>query len=42
VSRFFRMPLGGYFAFLLARDRRHLWQARRALGGSPSGLPTAL
>ena len=32
VSRFFRMPLGGYFAFLLAHDRRHLWQARAALG----------
>ena len=32
VSRFFRMPLGGYFAFLLAHDRRHLWQARQALG----------
>ena len=37
VSRFFRMPLGGYFAFLLAHDRRHLWQARHALGGSASG-----
>ncbi len=32
VSRFFRMPLGGYLAFLLAHDRRHLWQARQALG----------
>jgi len=32
VSRFFRMPLGGYFGFLLAHDRRHLWQARQALG----------
>ena len=37
VSRFFRMPLGGYFAFLLAHDRRHLRQARHALGGSASG-----
>src|SRR5947199_5391377 len=32
VSLFFRMPLGRYFAFLLAHDRRHLWQARQALG----------
>ena len=32
VSRFFRMPLGGYLAFLLAHDRRHLRQARQALG----------
>src|SRR5256885_16415132 len=40
VSRFFRMPLGGYFAFLLAHDRRHLWQARQALGAgaAPGGL----
>jgi len=22
------MPLGAYFAFVLAHDRRHLWQAR--------------
>jgi hypothetical protein len=29
VSRFFRMPLGGYFAFLAAHDRRHLWQAHQ-------------
>ncbi len=36
VSRFVRMPLGGYLAFLLAHDRRHLWQARAALG-SDSG-----
>lgn len=37
VSRFIRMPLGGYFAFLLAHDRRHLWQARQALdtGAAP-------
>ncbi len=32
VSRLVRMPLGGYFAFLLAHDRRHLWQAWQALG----------
>lgn len=29
VSRLFRMPLGGYFAFLAAHDRRHLHQAQR-------------
>ena len=29
VSRFFRMPLGGYFAFVIAHERRHIWQAQR-------------
>jgi hypothetical protein len=29
VTRLFRMPLGGYFAFLAAHDRRHLHQARQ-------------
>jgi hypothetical protein len=24
-----RLPLGAYFAFVIAHDRRHLWQARR-------------
>ena len=28
ASRFFRLPFGAYVAFLLAHDRRHLWQAR--------------
>lgn len=27
VSRLLRLPLGAYFAFVLAHDRRHLWQA---------------
>jgi hypothetical protein len=27
ASRFFRLPFGAYVAFLLAHDRRHLWQA---------------
>lgn len=31
VTRLFRMPLGGYFAFLAAHDRRHLYQARQVL-----------
>jgi hypothetical protein len=29
VSWFFRLPLGGYFRFVVAHDRRHLWQARQ-------------
>jgi hypothetical protein len=31
VTRWFRLPLGGYLAFLAAHDRRHLWQAREVL-----------
>jgi hypothetical protein len=27
VSRLLRLPLGAYFAFVIAHDRRHLWQA---------------
>jgi DinB superfamily len=37
VSRLFRMPLGGYLAFLAAHDRRHLWQAREVRGASGFG-----
>jgi hypothetical protein len=37
VSRLFRMPLGGYFAFLAAHDRRHLWQARQVRQASGFG-----
>jgi hypothetical protein len=37
VSRLFRLPLGGYFAFLAAHDRRHLWQARQVRGASGFG-----
>jgi DinB family protein len=29
ASRLFRMSLGAYFAFVLAHERRHLWQARQ-------------
>jgi len=29
VNRLLRMPLGAYFDFILAHDRRHLWQARQ-------------
>jgi len=28
VNRLLRVPLGSYFNFILAHDRRHLWQAR--------------
>ena len=28
VNRLLRVPLGIYFNFILAHDRRHLWQAR--------------
>jgi hypothetical protein len=31
VNRLVRLPLGAYFAFLLAHDRRHLWQARQVV-----------
>jgi hypothetical protein len=39
VSRFVRLPLGAYFAFLLAHDRRHLWQARQVV--SAPGFPSS-
>jgi hypothetical protein len=29
VNRLLRLPLGAYFQFILAHDRRHLWQARQ-------------
>ena len=29
VNRLLRLPLGAYFAFVIAHDRRHLWQARQ-------------
>ena len=37
ASRLFRIPLGGYFAFLAAHDRRHLWQAGQVRGASGFG-----
>ena len=38
ANRFLRVPLGAYFAFILAHERRHLWQARqvRQSAASPS------
>ncbi len=29
VSSLLRLPLGAYFAFIIAHDRRHVWQARQ-------------
>jgi hypothetical protein len=37
ASRLFRIPLGGYLAFLAAHDRRHLWQARQVRVASGFG-----
>src|SRR3989442_4469217 len=37
VFRLLRLPLGAYFAFVLAHDRRHLWQARNL--GAALGFP---
>ncbi len=34
ASRMFRLPFGAYVAFLLAHDRRHLWQARQVRNDS--------
>ena len=38
VTRLFRMPLGGYFAFLAAHDRRHLYQARQVQAAPRFGV----
>ncbi len=37
ASRWLRLPLGAYFAFLVAHDRRHLWQAHQVVAAS--GFP---
>jgi hypothetical protein len=29
VNRLLRLPLGAYFQFIIAHDRRHVWQARQ-------------
>jgi hypothetical protein len=34
-----RLPLGAYFHFILAHDRRHLWQARQVRNAA--GFPAA-
>jgi hypothetical protein len=33
VTRLLRMPLGAYLQFVIAHDRRHLWQARQVRNG---------
>ena len=33
VTPLLRMPLGAYFAFVMAHERRHLWQAWRVREG---------
>lgn len=38
VSRFFRLPLGAYFQFIVAHDRRHLWQARQVRNAPGFGV----
>lgn len=38
VNRLLRLPLGAYFDFILAHDRRHLWQARQVR--TAPGFPT--
>lgn len=35
INRLIRMPLGAYFNFILAHDRRHLWQARNVRTSLP-------
>ena len=37
VNRLLRLPLGAYFAFVIAHDRRHLWQARQVRNSSGFG-----
>jgi hypothetical protein len=39
VNRMVRLPLGAYFHFILAHDRRHLWQARQVRNAA--GFPAA-
>ncbi|MGH7606917.1 MAG: DinB family protein [Gemmatimonadales bacterium] len=37
VNRLLRLPLGAYFQFVIAHDRRHLWQARQVRTASAFG-----
>jgi len=36
VNSLLRLPLGAYFAFIIAHDRRHVWQARQVRNGLAS------
>ena len=38
VTRLLRLPLGAYFQFVIAHDRRHLWQARQVRNAPGFGL----
>ncbi|HWC75565.1 MAG TPA: DinB family protein [Gemmatimonadales bacterium] len=38
VNRLVRLPLGAYFQFILAHDRRHLWQARNVRNAPGFGV----
>jgi DinB family protein len=38
VNRLVRLPLGAYFEFILAHDRRHLWQARQVRNSPGFGV----
>jgi hypothetical protein len=40
VNRLLRLPLGGYFQFIIAHDRRHLWQARQVRTAPGFGTPS--
>lgn len=37
VNRLLRLPLGAYLQFVIAHDRRHIWQARQVRGASAFG-----
>lgn len=39
VNRLLRLPLGAYFQFILAHERRHLWQARQVRNSPGFGTP---
>jgi hypothetical protein len=38
VNRLIRLPLGAYLQFILAHDRRHLWQARQVRNAPGFGI----
>ncbi len=38
INRLLRLPLGAYFQFILAHDRRHLWQARQVRNAPGFGV----
>lgn len=38
VTRLLRLPLGAYFAFVIAHERRHVWQARQVRNAPAFGV----